>query len=216
MASHLDYQTTKLKRSILELSTIVEENAQKALLAFQRRDSEIAMEVVKKDKLIDSIEIDLEEDCLKLIALYQPVAIDLRMLVSMLKINDALERIGDLSKDISKKVILLNDLPEYSSFFDFEPLFNSVSWMLTNGIDSMLDLNAEQAHVVCKGENEVDKEFLKLESGIINAMEKEPTSLRAYIHQLAVAFMMEQMGDELKKIAEDVIYTVEAKIVRHN
>ena len=216
MASHLDYQTTKLKRSILELSTIVEENAQKALLAFQRRDSEIAMEVVKKDKLIDSIEIDLEEDCLKLIALYQPVAIDLRMLVSMLKINDALERIGDLSKDISKKVILLNDLPEYSSFFDFESLFKSVSWMLTNGIDSMLDLNAEQAHVVCKGENEVDKEFLKLESEIINAMEKEPTSLRAYIHQLAVAFMMEQMGDELKKIAEDVIYTVEAKIVRHN
>ena len=216
MASHLDYQTTKLKRSILELSTIVEENAQKALLAFQRRDSEIAMEVVKKDKLIDSIEIDLEEDCLKLIALYQPVAIDLRMLVSMLKINDALERIGDLSKDISKKVILLNDLPEYSSFFDFEPLFKSVSWMLTNGIDSMLDLNAEQARVVCKGENEVDKEFLKLESEIINAMEKEPTSLRAYIHQLAVAFMMEQMGDELKKIAEDVIYMVEAKIVRHN
>ena len=216
MASHLDYQTTKLKRSILELSTIVEENAQKALLAFQRRDSEIAMEVVKKDKLIDSIEIDLEEDCLKLIALYQPVAIDLRMLVSMLKINDALERIGDLSKDISKKVILLNDLPEYSSFFDFESLFKSVSWMLTNGIDSMLDLNAEQAHVVCKKENEVDKEFLKLESEIINAMEKEPTSLRAYIHQLAVAFMMEQMGDELKKIAEDVIYTVEAKIVRHN
>ena len=88
--------------------------------------------------------------------------------------------------------------------------------MLTNGIDSMLDLNAEQAHVVCKGENEVDKEFLKLESEIINAMEKEPASLRAYIHQLAVAFMMEQMGDELKKIAEDVIYTVEAKIVRHN
>ncbi len=216
MASHLDYQTTKLKRSILELSTIVEGNAQKALLAFQRRDSEVAKEVIKKDELIDSIEIDLEEDCLKLIALYQPVAIDLRMLVSMLKINDALERIGDLSKDISKKVILLNDLPEYSSFFDFESLFKSVSWMLTNGIDSMLDLNAEQAHVVCKGENEVDKEFLKLESEIINAMEKEPTSLRAYIHQLAVAFMMEQMGDELKKIAEDVIYTVEAKIVRHN
>ena len=127
MASHLDYQTTKLKRSILELSTIVEENAQKALLAFQRRDSEIAMEVVKKDKLIDSIEIDLEEDCLKLIALYQPVAIDLRMLVSMLKINDALERIGDLSKDISKKVILLNDLPEYSSFFDFESLSKALA-----------------------------------------------------------------------------------------
>ena len=123
MASHLDYQTTKLKRSILELSTLVEGNAQKALLAFQRRDSEVAKEVIKKDKLIDSIEIDLEEDCLKLIALYQPVAIDLRMVVSMLKINDALERIGDLSKNISRKVILLNDLPEYSSFFDFEPLF---------------------------------------------------------------------------------------------
>ena len=103
MASHLDYKTTKLKRSILELSTIVEENAQKALLAFQRRDSEIAMEVVKKDKLIDSIEIDLEEDWLKLIALYQPVAIDLRMLVSMLKINDALERIGDYPKTFLKK-----------------------------------------------------------------------------------------------------------------
>ena len=119
MTSHLDYQTPKLKRSILELVTLVEDSVQKAITAFQQKNLEFAKKVVEGDKQIDAMEIDFEEECLKVMALYQPVAVDLRMMVSMIKINDALERIGDLSKEISKRVIALCDLTEPGAYFDF-------------------------------------------------------------------------------------------------
>ena len=105
MTSHLDYQTLKLKRSILELVTLVEDSVQNAITAFQEKNLELAKQVGEGDKQIDAMEIDFEEECLKVMALYQPVAVDLRMMVSMIKINDALERIGDLSKEISKLLI---------------------------------------------------------------------------------------------------------------
>ena len=135
MTSHLDYQTPKLKRAILELVTLVEDSVQNAITAFQEKNLELAKQVVEGDKQIDAMEIDFEEECLKVIALYQPVAVDLRMMVSMIKINDALERIGDLSKEISKRVIVLCDLPEPVAYFDFQSLFGSINWMLKNGMD---------------------------------------------------------------------------------
>ena len=125
MTSHLDYQTPKLKRAILELVTLVEDSVQNAITAFQEKNLELAKQVVEGDKQIDAMEIDFEEECLKVMALYQPVAVDLRMMVSMIKINDALERIGDLSKEISKRVIALCDLPEPGAYFDFQSLFGA-------------------------------------------------------------------------------------------
>ena len=167
------------------------------------------------DKQIDAMEIDFEEECLKVMALYQPVAVDLRMMVSMIKINDALERIGDLSKEISKRVIALCDLPEPGAYFDFQSLFGSINWMLKNGMDSMINLNSDLARKVCVKENEVDEAYGKIVQEILRKIESEPKHVQCYIHQLAVADMMEQMGDELKKIAEDVIYTIDAEVVRH-
>ena len=149
MTSHLDYQTPKLKRSILELVTLVEDSVQKAITAFQQKNLELAKKVVEGDKQIDAMEIDFEEECLKVMALYQPVAVDLRMMVSMIKINDALERIGDLSKEISKRVIALCDLPEPGGLFlIFQSLFGSINWMLKNGMDSMINLNSDLARKV--------------------------------------------------------------------
>jgi len=215
MTSHLDYQTPKLKRSILELVTLVEDSVQKAITAFQQKNLELAKKVVEGDKQIDAMEIDFEEECLKVMALYQPVAVDLRMMVSMIKINDALERIGDLSKEISKRVIDLCDLPEPGAYFDFQSLFGSINWMLKNGMDSMINLNSDLARKVCVKENEVDEAYGKIVQEILQKIESEPKHVQCYIHQLAVADMMEQMGDELKKIAEDVIYTIDAEVVRH-
>ena len=123
MTSHLEYQTQKLKLSILELVTLVEDSVEKAITAFQEKNLELAKQVVEGDKQIDAMEIDFEEECLKVMALYQPVAVDLRMMVSMIKINDALERSGDLSKELSKRVIALCDLPEPGAYFDFQSLF---------------------------------------------------------------------------------------------
>ena len=200
MTSHLDYQTPKLKRSILELVTLVEDSVQKAITAFQQKNLELAKKVVEGDKQIDAMEIDFEEECLKVMALYQPVAIDLRMMVSMIKINDALERIGDLSKEISKRVIALCDLPEPGAYFDFQSLFGSINWMLKNGMDSMINLNSDQARKVCIKENEVDEAYGKIVQEILQKIESEPKHVQSYIHLLAVADMMEQMGDELKKI----------------
>ena len=126
-----------------------------------------------------------------------------------------MERIGDLSKEISKRVIALCDLPEPGAYFDFQSLFGSINWMLKNGMDSMINLNSDQARKVCIKENEVDEAYGKIVQEILQKIESEPKHVQCYINQLAVVDMMEQMGDELKKIAEAVIYTIDAEVVRH-
>ncbi len=215
MPSHLEKQINQLKHNALRLSTVVEDSVQRALTAFEQRDSELAARVIAEDRHIDVMEIDLEEECLKLLALYQPVALDLRYIVSILKIDGELENIGDQAKDISRRVLALCDLPENDLKFDFTPLINKVQWMLKNSLDSLIMLDAALARKVCTVDDEVDDMYDQLLKEIHEAMNVHHKHIRSLIEEQRICVYLEQIADYAKKIAEDVVYTAEAVVIRH-
>ncbi len=215
MPSHLEKQINQLKHNALRLSTVVEDSVQRALTAFEQRDAELAARVIAEDRHIDVMEIDLEEECLKLLALYQPVALDLRYIVSILKIDGELENIGDQAKDIARRVQALCDLPENELKFDFTPLINKVQWMLKNSLDSLIMLDAALARKVCSVDDEVDDMYDELLSKIHDAMDVHHGHIKSLIEEQRICVYLEQIADYAKKIAEDVVYTAEAVVIRH-
>jgi phosphate transport system protein len=215
MPSHLEKQINTLKHNALRLSTIVEDSVQKSLTAFEQRDAQLAERVIQGDRRIDAMEIDLEEECLKLLALYQPVALDLRSIISILKIDAELENIGDQAKDISRRVITLCGLPEHGLQFDFTSLITKVEWMLKNSLDALITLDAALARKVCVVDDEVDDLYDELIEQIHEAMAQHSQYVPALIEEQRICVYLEQIADYAKKIAEDVVYTTEAVVIRH-
>ena len=129
MASHLERELSSLKQELVGLGTMVENSVRKVILAKEKNDQDLAKSIILKDKEIDQLEIEIEEECLKLLALYQPVAVDLRLMVSILKINENLEQIGDLAKEISRRFISPIENQKIPQF-NYSPLSEKVQWMV--------------------------------------------------------------------------------------
>ena len=214
MKSHLERELNKLKGDLVYLGTIVEDNVKKAVMAKDICNKELAKKIILRDKEVDDLEIKIEEECLKLLALYQPIATDLRLMVAILKINDSLEQIGDLAKEISVHVISLCE-NQVRSQFDFSVLSSKVQWMVRNSIKAVVEMDPELALSICKVEDEVDDLSSNLNDSIINAIEKHPDQVIALTDELFISGFLEQMADFTKKIAEDVIYAIKAEIIRH-
>ena len=130
MASHLERELSSLKQELVGLGTMVENSVRKVILAKEKNDQDLAKSIILKDKEIDQLEIEIEEECLKLLALYQPVAVDLRLMVSILKINENLEQIGDLAKEISRRFISPIENQKIPQF-NYSPLSEKVQWMVS-------------------------------------------------------------------------------------
>ena len=156
MAQHLQREIDKLKKEILSLGAMVESSVQLAVKSIEERDSDLAERVIFSDNEIDHAEVDLEENCLKVLALHQPVAIDLRFIIAVLKINSDLERIGDLSVNIAERVKFLRDQPRIKIPYDLQGLAEKTSWMLRNSLDSLVKLDTVIARQVCTADDEVD------------------------------------------------------------
>jgi phosphate transport system protein len=161
------------------------------------------------------MEVDVEEECLKILALHQPVAIDLRFIVTALKINNDLERIGDLAVNIAERSEFLAGQEPISVPFDFEAMAEKTQWMVTESLDSLVDMDCKRAYQVCAADDEVDalnrKMYKQVEASII----AHPRWTRCLFHLLSVSRHLERIADHATNIAEDVIYMVEGKIVRH-
>ena len=129
MASHLERELSNLKQELVGLGTMVENSVRKVILAKEKNDQDLAKSIILKDKEIDQLEIEIEEECLKLLTLYQPVAVDLRLMVSILKINENLEQIGDLAKEISRRFISPIENQKIPQF-NYSPLSEKVQWIV--------------------------------------------------------------------------------------
>ncbi|MFQ5544019.1 MAG: phosphate signaling complex protein PhoU, partial [Nitrospiria bacterium] len=156
MPKHLQNELEKLKKKLLSLSAIVEGTLEKSIRSFSERNEKLAIEVIEYDDTIDEIEVEVEEDCLKIMALHQPVAIDLRFLVAVLKINNDLERIGDLSVNIAERSLYLCRESSFTAPFDFGEMTTKTRSMLKRALDSLIHQNPELAHQVCADDDEVD------------------------------------------------------------
>ncbi|MDO5575895.1 MAG: phosphate signaling complex protein PhoU [Fibrobacter sp.] len=216
MSVHLMHAVEGLKKKLLSLATLVEENVAKAVQSVQTLDSSLAEKVILDDNFIDNMEIDVEEECLKILALYQPVAADLRFIVSVLKVNSDLERIGDQAVTIAKRTVFLAQSNCVCKLdFDFPKMFECARVMLKKSIDALIGLDIKMAHEVGELDDILDSLNREMYSIVQNDVRNNPELINNHLHYSAISRSLERIGDHATNIAEDVIYMAEAKIVRH-
>ena len=215
MSRHLLNEIEKLKTRILDLSTVVEEAVFRAVTAFQERDATAAQAVVDADTEIDLAEVDIEEECQKILALHQPVAHDLRFIIAILKINAELERIGDAAVNIAERVNLLAHEEQVRIPFDFLGMARKAQDMLRESLEALIKLDSRRAVQVIKEDDTVDQMNGQVYSIIEEGIRNDPCHVESYIHLLGVSRHIERIADHASNIAEDVIYLVEGRIVRH-
>ena len=212
---HFETQIGKLKELMLTLSALVEENVRESLTALHNRDLVLAKRVIENDEKIDNMEVELEEECLKTLALYQPVANDLRLVISVMKINNDLERIADLAANVAERAVDLSKI----SAFDFPPTFLDMAkksqWMLKACLDAFVDLDFELARKVCTTDDEVDEGLRKMYKLIQEEVRRDPEQIDRLTQLLSVSRYLERIADLTTNIAEDVVYLSEGQIIRH-
>ena len=217
MSYQLNREIELLKRVFLSLSTRVEENVALASDAFQTLDAAKAKTVILNDIDINREEIDVEEECLKILALHQPVATDLRYIISILKINNYLERIGDLAVSMAKKVVYIANTGTETLpvDFDFQPIMEKVKWMLKHSLDSLVQVDALLAREVCREDDVVDAQKRAANDVIVATLKDHPDQCEVLLNVLSITRHLERIADHAANIAEDVIYMVEGSIIRH-
>jgi phosphate transport system protein len=215
MRIHLQREIENLKKDILTLGAMAEYSVREATWAIERHDEALAQSVIEKDITIDKMEVEVEESCLKILALHQPVAIDLRFIVAALKINNDLERIGDLAVNIAERALFLATQPRVSISFDFVGMARKAQEMLKQSLDALVNLNPDIAREVCERDNEIDTMNRQMYMMVQDAINTYPEQLESLIHLLSASRHLERIADHATNIAEDVIYMIEGEIVRH-
>lgn len=205
----------ELRQKIVNLGLAVEEAIAKAIRVLKERNATLAEEVIAADAEIDRLEILIEEQCLKLLALHQPCASDLRMVVAVLKINNDFERIGDLAKNVCKRVAYLVGRYPYPYPVDFEPLAVLSQDMTRFAIDAFVDNDAALARKVCQREQDADATYHDLHERIVAEIRQHPDRIDALLKLFAIARHLERIGDYAVHVAQEVIHVVQADIVRH-
>jgi phosphate transport system protein len=215
MKRHLERELEKLRKKILTLTAMVEERINKAISSLTRHDPNLARDVIESDREIDKLEVEVEEDCLKILALYQPAAIDLRYVVGILKMNNDLERMGDLSVNIAERATYLAKQREMDLFLDFTDMSEKTISMVKRALDALIKMDATMARAVCAADDEVDEINREMLNVIQDHIAKNPKKLRPLIHLLLAVRHLERIADLATNIAEDVIYMVKGEIIRH-
>lgn len=215
MTVHLTKEIETLKKNILALSAVVEESVHKAVKAIDERDGDLARDVIDNDSHIDDTEVDIEEECLKLLALHQPVAIDLRFIVAVLKINNDLERIGDLAVNLAERALYLYAHPAVNLPFDFSAMARKAQSMLKRALDALVNMDDKLAARVIVEDDDVDAMNLEMYIRVQEAIKRDIAGLDRYIHFLSASRHLERIADHATNIAEDVIYMIDGEIVRH-
>ncbi len=215
MHPHLSGAFRKLKKSLFTLSATVEENLHLAVKAVRTGDGELADQVRARDLEIDLMEVDFEEDCLKVLALYQPVAVDLRFIIAMLKINNDLERIGDLAVNIADHTRGLAGKEDVDSRARLPKMAAKAQAMLRQSLDAVVNMNASLAREVLAADEEVDQEFHDLITEARKRMRESVVEMNDQLALMQVAKHIERVADLATNIAEDAIYLVDGEIVRH-
>jgi phosphate transport system protein len=205
----------KIKKQILSLGAMVEDRLRQTFQAIQDGDIEVAKTVIKSDWEIDEKEVEVEEECLKILALYQPVAVDLRFLVAVIKINNDLERIADEAVNIAERVTNIMGRPVDGLLIDYTKMSAIAEDMLKKSLDALVNLDVDLAFRVVTLDDDVDDLHKDAYDLIKQEMLKTPDQSGALINLYLISRHLERIADHATNIAEEVIYLVEGEIVRH-
>jgi len=215
MPKHFERELERLKRSLLTLAAKVEERLRMAIKAIETRDGNLADLVIDADHAIDEMEVDIEEECLKVLALHQPVAIDLRFIIAVIKINNELERIGDLAVNIAERAAFLASQRKLDILFDFPGMAEKAQSMVKRSLDALVNMDSKLAWEVCASDDEVDAMNREMFIQVQNSMRKNMSRMECLIHLLSASRHLERIADHATNIAQDVVYMIEGEIVRH-
>ncbi|MCK5322753.1 MAG: phosphate signaling complex protein PhoU [Desulfobulbaceae bacterium] len=215
MNKHFHVELRKIKKKLLCLGEMVEERFLRAVQAVVTNDSELAKKIIVNDHKVDEMEVELEEECLKVMALYQPVAVDLRFLVSVIKINNDLERIGDEAKNIAQRLEIITKQADYDYIFDYSVMAKKTENMLKKSLEAFVNLDIDLAFSILPLDDEVDKIKRTAYDKIKEAMAQHPDHIGYLINLLLISRHLERIADHATNIAEDVVYMVDGEIIRH-
>jgi phosphate transport system protein len=215
MAVLMQQELDALKKQLLALSAEVEGRVRQAVQALLTGDRELAKRVKHGDQQIDNMEIELEEECLKVLALHQPVATDLRFIVSVLKINNDLERVADFAVNIAERAVDLSGAIKIECPYDVATMAELVEKMLKMCLDALVEKDTELARQTINLDDEVDNMHRANFTSVKEAIKADPTYIDGLVYYLSISRYLERMGDLATNIAEDVVYQVDGEIIRH-
>jgi phosphate transport system protein len=215
MSQHFLRQIERVKERILELGGKVERMVEHALAAVKDRDLDLARRVVESEPEIDHLEVEVEEECLHTLALYQPVAGDLRFIISVVKINAILERIGDLAVHLAEKAIQLAQEPDLNYPLDLHGESRRVRQMLKWSLDALVAGDVRLAQRVRAADDEVDSIHREATRAIAEEMQRDPGDAERLLELLGVSRHLERIADHAVEIAEHVIFSVQGDVLRH-
>jgi phosphate transport system protein len=215
MTRHIERQIDQLKERILHVGTLVEEAISKSITALINRDASLAQRVMASDEEIDRMEVEVEEECLKILALYQPVAADLRFVVAVLKINNDLERMGDLAKNIAKRVSQLAAGRPCPLPPEIRTMAMQTQEMVKQSLDAVVNADPALARQVREEDDAVDAARQKIRKRVMQTLQEGTDDVESLLRMNSVSKHIERIADMATNVAEDVIYMVEGEIVRH-
>jgi len=216
MSKHLQRDLDTLQQDLLALASSVEEALHKAIRALQDQEATLARKVIDGDAQIDEEENLIEEECLKILALHQPVAIDLRRIAAALKINNELERMADLAEDIADRALHLAGYPALPIPEKLQRMTDLTTTMVRQSLDAFVNLDPRQARRVCRLDDEVDRYNNDIIQELIVMMQASPAMLEPGLSLFSATRHLERIADHATNIAEDVVYLVEGVIIRHH
>ena len=215
MPKRLQKELEKIKKRILALGTMVEERVRMAIKAIETWDPDLSGQIMRMDYEIDELEIEVEEECLKILALHQPVAVDLRFLIAVIKINNDLERIGDEAVNIANRVRNIAKRQRLQLSFDYSIMAEKAAAMFRMSLDSLVNMDIDLAFKVLTMDDEVDHMHREIYDKIKAIMSEKPDASGYLINLYTISRHLERLADHSTNIAEEVIYLIEGEIVRH-
>ena len=211
----LDEHLEKLKTRVIKMCSLVDEQVQSAIRAVEEESLELAKEVIEKDNKVDKYDNKIDKICQKIFALTQPVAMDLRLIMSSLTINSNLERIGDLAVNIAEYALMMQRKPDFIKQTKLEEMFKVVKQMLKDAIDSYIAGNETVAKLVIATDDQLDKLNFDNHKILIEIMKQNPDNIEPAVALLVMSRQLERLGDHCTNIAEDVFFIVEARLIKH-
>lgn len=215
MHRQMDEELGDLKVELLRMSALVEEQIERSIKALIDRDTELASRVIERDKLVNRFDVDIDENCIRLLALQAPAAGDLRFVTTAMKISTELERMSDLAENICERVIELNEEPQLKPYIDIPRMANRTMQMVRESLDAFVRSDAILARKVCTDDDFVDDLTHQLFRELLSFMLENPATITRAIRLTFIGKYIERIADHATNISELVIYMVEGKIVRH-
>jgi phosphate transport system protein len=212
---HFDEELAELKNKLLRMAGLAEDQIDKALAALVTRDAALARKVIERDHQINALDVEIDEDSIRLLALHQPAARDLRLITTAMKIATELERISDLAENVCERAIELGEEPQLKPYIDIPRMGNLARTMVAESIDAFVKDDAVLARKVLRDDDLVDDLMEQLFRELLSFMIEDPHTISRAIRLSFIAKYLERMADHATNIAELVVYLVEGKIIRH-